>query len=131
MPLKVRRVFAEESSKARAFIDRSLRLAWYFTIMGSKLQFRFRFAAVLLLLLTGAELFACEIIAPDRCESFGFPSDNPNSASDDNCICCCAHILIAPPITLGACVEAVAIPDSPTPAPPESEPLSVYHPPKA
>ena len=108
-----------------------LRLACYSTSMGVRLQFRFRFAAVLLLLLTGAELFACEIIAPDRCESFGFPSDNPDSAGDDNCICCCAHILIASPIILGACGEAVAISDSPTPAPPESEPLSVYHPPKA
>lgn len=90
----------------------------------------FRVAAVILLLLTGAELFACEIIAPDRCESFGFPSDNPNSTGDDNCICCCTHILMTEPISLGACVEAVSFVDPPAPAPPESDPLSIYHPPK-
>ncbi|MBY0507307.1 MAG: hypothetical protein K2X03_25555 [Bryobacteraceae bacterium] len=87
--------------------------------------------AVFLLLLTGVELFACEIIAPDRCDSFGFPSDNPNSTGDDNCICCCTHIMIAEPMTLSACGEAVAIVDLTVPVAPESEPLSIYHPPKA
>jgi hypothetical protein len=86
---------------------------------------------VFLLLLTSAELFACELMAPDRCESFGFPQDNGSSTTDDNCICCCTHILIAEPIALEACSETVAVVDAPTPVPPESEPLSIYHPPKA
>lgn len=91
-------------------------------------------AAVLLLLITGAELFACELIAPGQCESFGFPSDNSNPANpsnDDNCICCCTHILITEPVTLEACGEAALALEAPTVAAPESEPLSVYHPPKA
>lgn len=91
----------------------------------------FRVAAVILLLLTGAELFACEVIAPDRCESFGFPSNDPNSLGDDNCICCCTHILMAEPISLAACAEGVSFVDPPAPAAPESDPLSIYHPPKA
>lgn len=97
------------------------------------LRFRvlFRVVAVFLLLLTSAELFACELMAPDQCESFGFPSDNPRPSGDDNCICCCTHILIAEPITLEACGEAVAMVHMVTPAPPDSEPLSIYHPPKA
>lgn len=91
----------------------------------------FRAVAVILLLLTGAELFACEVIAPDRCESFGFPSSDPNSLGDDNCICCCTHILIAQPITLEACAGAIAMVDDLAPVVPESEPLSIYHPPRA
>jgi hypothetical protein len=31
----------------------------------------FRLMAILLLLVTGAEVFACEMIEPDQCESFG------------------------------------------------------------
>lgn len=98
--------------------------------MGVRLHILFRVAAVILLLITGAELFACEILAPERCESFGFPSDNPNSTGDDNCICCCAHILVGEPLVLQASGDAVAIPDAAPPMTPESEPLSVYHPPK-
>lgn len=94
-------------------------------------QFRVvaRVAAVLLLMLTGAELFACEMIAPDRCASFGFPSDDSNSTSEDNCMCCSTHIVVAEPISLDACVEAVGFVSPAAPAPPESDPLSIYHPP--
>jgi hypothetical protein len=97
-----------------------------------RFQALFRLTAVTLLLLTGAEIFACEMIAPERCESFGFPSDNQTpSGGDDNCICCCTHILMAQPMTLEACAEAVAIIEESAPAPPASEPLSIYRPPKA
>ena len=99
--------------------------------MGARLQILYRVAALLMLLLTGAELVACEMIAPDRCESFGFPSDNPNSTGDDNCICCCTHILIAQPVSLKACAAVIAMADDPVLAPPESEPLSIDHPPRA
>lgn len=99
--------------------------------MNRRFRVLFRLAAIFLLLVTGAELFACEMIAPDRCESFGFPSDNSNSTGDDNCICCCTHILIAEPITLDACGEATLALEVPAIAPPDSEPLSIYHPPKA
>lgn len=68
----------------------------------------FRFAAVLLLLLTGAEIFACEILAPDNCESFGVPGDSDQSQPDDNCICCCTHIVIASAITLAPCADQVS-----------------------
>lgn len=91
----------------------------------------FRLAAIILLLSTGAELFACELMAPDNCESFGFPSNNTIPSADDNCICCCTHILIGEPLILETNGEAVAIPDVIAPATPESDPLSIYHPPKA
>ena len=91
----------------------------------------FRLAAVILLLVTGAELFACDLIAPDSCESFGFPSnDGAPAQSDDGCICCCAHIIIAEPPALPVSGESVAVLDSTAPSAPESEPLSIYHPPK-
>ena len=102
--------------------------------MNRRFQALFRVAAVILLLVTGAELFACELIAPDRCESFGLPSDNPsptNPTNDDNCMCCCTHILIAEPITLEVCGEAGTISGVAAPMPPESEAPSIYHPPKA
>lgn len=99
--------------------------------MNRRFQVLFRAAAVILLLVTGAELFACELMAPDSCESFGFPSNDSVPSTDDNCICCCTHILIAEPIVLKASGEAVAIPDASAPATPESVPLSIYHPPKA
>jgi hypothetical protein len=88
-------------------------------------------AAVILLLITGAELFACELMAPDSCESFGFPSKDSIPSANDNCICCCTHILVAEPLVLEASGEAVAIPDAAPPITPESDPLSIYHPPKA
>jgi len=56
----------------------------------------FRIAAVLLLLIAGAEVYACDI--SDACVT-GFPrqsSQQPNDCDQplgDNCLCCCHHVV--------------------------------------
>jgi hypothetical protein len=45
-------------------------------------------------MLTGFELFACEMLPESVCELNGSPMDNPQSG-DDNCLCCCFHVVLA------------------------------------
>jgi len=89
-----------------------------------------RLAAAFLLLLTGAELFACEMIAPQSCESFGLPETEPGGSADDNCICCCTHVLIAVPIPLLPQAERVFDVIAPVAPKPEHRSFSIYHPPR-
>ena len=91
----------------------------------------FRLTAVALLLLMGVELFTCELLGIEQCESFGIPSDHQEPGDGDSCICCCPHIVVASVFNLdisSAVVGAV------TPAdPPKTELTSqpFYHPPRA
>ena len=91
----------------------------------------FRFAAVFLLLITGAELFACEVLAPEQCESFGLPQGGETQDRDDNCLCCCAHIVVGEPLRLEVTSEAVSIVEPEDPPKAERQPSAIYHPPKA
>jgi len=91
----------------------------------------FRFAAVFLLLLTGAELFACEMIDPQNCESFGFPQSDGAGSAGDNCICCCTHVVVVTCTPLFPVVERVAGVMPPETSKPEFKSLSIYHPPRA
>jgi hypothetical protein len=56
----------------------------------------FRIAAVLLLLIAGAAVYACDI--SDACVA-GFPDQTSQQPSDcdqpfgDNCLCCCHHVV--------------------------------------
>ncbi len=58
-----------------------------------------RIAAILLLLIGGAEVYACDI--SDACAA-GFPGQSSQQPGDcdqplgDNCLCCCRHV--APPV---------------------------------
>lgn len=91
----------------------------------------FRLAALTLLLFTGVDLFACEMIAPQNCEEFGYPQSGTDRSSSDNCICCCTHIVIAIPAPIFALAERMedvtplAVPKS------ESTAFPIYHPPRA
>ena len=91
----------------------------------------FRFVAVFLLLLTSAELYACEVLAPEQCESFGYPQDGNPQQSDDNCICCCAHVIVVQPVLLDASVLVIKGLDPVEPRQVERQPSSIYHPPTA
>ena len=91
----------------------------------------FRLAAVFLLLLTSAELYACEVLAPEQCESFGYPQDASPQQSDDNCICCCAHVIVVRPVLLDASVLVITTLDPVESRQIEQQPASIYHPPKA
>ena len=89
----------------------------------------FRIAAVTILLLTGAELVACEVFSPATCEISGAPGDK-NTASGDACLCCCFHIVVSAPLVFERTDEVVAL-ESHLPASHSSfESASIYHPPK-
>jgi hypothetical protein len=103
---------------------------WYFEGVSASLQHLFRLAAVMLLCVTGAELYACEILAPQECESFGYPTDSGGSAADDNCICCCAHIIVAQPLELKPSNDVVLLLETPDPAFPQNRTLTFYRPPR-
>jgi hypothetical protein len=55
-----------------------------------------RIAAVLLLLIAGAEVYACDVA--DACVA-GFPDQTSQPSNDcdqplgDNCLCCCHHVV--------------------------------------
>lgn len=97
--------------------------------MSSRLTI-FRIAAVIILLLTGVELIACEVFSPATCEISGVPGGQCTN-SGDACLCCCSHIVVRVPLVFEPTEEAVAL--KPVPPVPVSsfEPASIYHPPKA
>jgi hypothetical protein len=84
---------------------------------------------MLLLLVAGTELFACELMEPDQCESFSAPVDQ-RVPDDGCCICCCAHILLMDAQRLVRVEGWVPVPDLATPSSPEFELARIYHPPK-
>lgn len=90
----------------------------------------FRIAAVIILLLTSAELVACEVISPATCELSGTPGGQ-SAESGDACLCCCFHIVVRTPLVFEPTEETVALNTLP-PIPFSSfESASIYHPPKA
>ena len=90
----------------------------------------FRFSAVIILLLTGVELIACEVVSPATCEISGAPgSQSPDSG--DACLCCCSHVVVRVPLVFEPTEEAVALKPVPTVPFSSFEPASIYHPPKA
>lgn len=90
----------------------------------------FRIAALAILLLTGAELIACEALSPATCEISGTSSDQ-GTDSGDACLCCCFHIVVRTPVTFGPAEDAVVL--QPLPAIPFSsfESTAIYHPPRS
>ena len=97
----------------------------------------FRIAAVIILLLTGVELIACEVFSPAACEISGLPggqstnSQRTSTNSGDACLCCCSHIVVRVPLVFEPTEEAVPLkPVLPVPFS-SIEPASIYHPPKA
>jgi hypothetical protein len=51
--------------------------------------------ALCLLAVTGVELFACEILPGSICELAGSPLEEAPESGDDNCLCCCFHVIPA------------------------------------
>jgi hypothetical protein len=90
----------------------------------------FRIAAVFILLLTGVELIACEVISPATCELSGTPGDQ-SADSGDACLCCCFHIVVRARLVFEPTEEAVALNTQPPLAFSSFEFASIYHPPKA
>jgi hypothetical protein len=81
-------------------------------------------------MLTGFELFACEMAPGSVCELSGSPLDLPQEG-DDNCLCCCFHIILIcadPPAELSAFVYVDSLPE---PQPPFRAVPSIELPPRA
>ena len=97
--------------------------------MASRLTI-FRIAAVMILLLTGMELIACELVSPSSCELAGAPSGQ-NTDSGDACLCCCFHIVVRAPFVFEPTEGAGALDALPRLPFASFEPASIYHPPKA
>jgi hypothetical protein len=92
-----------------------------------------RVVTLVLLLLAGAEIFACNALASPECLfSSHATHDSDDGCSDDGCLCCCAHIVIVQPILslapLGLVGETIVVGDSDTPDVP---PNRIEHPPRS
>ena len=90
----------------------------------------FRLMALLLLLVTGVEMIACELIEPERCESFGSSSPAGDAPGGDDCICCCSHIVMIAPFALAPAAEGVSEQIHFWRPKPQHKSFPVYHPPK-
>lgn len=92
----------------------------------------FRTVAVAILLLTGVELFACELISPATCEITGIPGGGGSSkpSDGDSCLCCCSHIVVSPHIEMTPTFNAAPIFVLAQCAPPLAESPHIYHPPR-
>jgi hypothetical protein len=90
----------------------------------------FKIVAVVILLLTAAELVACEAFSPATCELAGGPGGQTTD-SGDACLCCCFHIVVVAPVVFEPAEKVVAL--DPLPSVPLSsfESAAIYHPPKA
>src|SRR5689334_3627244 len=91
----------------------------------------FRTVAIAILLLTGAELFACDLLSPATCEIAGIPNaDSPKPSDGDSCLCCCFHVIVSPQIKMTPTFETATTLVTPACEIPLVEPAHVYHPPR-
>ncbi len=92
----------------------------------------FRAIAVAILLLTGVELFACELISPATCEITRIPGDGGTSKAPDgdSCLCCCFHIVVSPQIELTPTIDTAPTLVLVQCNPPSAEAPHIYHPPR-
>ncbi len=92
----------------------------------------FRTVAVAILLLTGVELFACELVSPATCEISRIPGDGGSSkpSDGDSCLCCCFHIVVSPQIELTPTFDVAPTFVLAQCDPPSAEAPRIYHPPR-
>ena len=88
----------------------------------------FRIAAIAILLLTGGELIACEVLSPSTCEISGALDQSPDSG--DACLCCCFHIVVMTPIVIEPAAEVLALDPPRAVQVPSIDSASIYHPPR-
>jgi len=87
-----------------------------------------RIFAVLLLLIAGAEVYACD--ASETCVSTNTGSDGCDQPSGDNCLCCCHHVVPVSAFVLEPCDSVVQEPVPEAVARFLTVPLSIDHPPQ-
>jgi hypothetical protein len=91
-----------------------------------------RVVTLFLLLLAATEIFACDAIASPACLFASHTTQEPDDGcSGDGCLCCCAHIVVVPPMIplapLGFVTQAVT-PDNGQA--PDVPPTRIEHPPR-
>jgi hypothetical protein len=92
-----------------------------------------RVVTLFLLLLAATEVFACDAIASPACLfSSHTTQDSDGGCAGDGCLCCCAHIVVVPPIIplapLGFVAQAAALDNCQAPDVP---PTRIEHPPRS
>ncbi len=83
-----------------------------------------------MLLLTGVDLVACELLAPDACE-LAQSGASSTAGCDDACLCCCCHVDVSVAVRLEPAAETVALDLSPEPRCSSFELDRIFHPPQA
>lgn len=81
---------------------RCVHACYHAQLMPARATTLYRVAAILLLLLAAGELLACHVLSAARCEISGSASgcDPDDGNSGDECLCCCRHIVVVPPLVL-------------------------------
>ena len=87
---------------------------------------------VLILLLAATEIFACDLAAVPNCLfSTQSAGDSDEGCSGDECLCCCAHIVVVAPTvplaSLGFISQAVPVENVQAP---DFPPSGIEHPPR-
>ncbi len=68
-----------------------------------------RFIAILFLLMAAIEVLGCDLLPSPACElsgPIGGPGTTPGS-SQDECFCCCHHVVFGPPVIAFAQFDSV------------------------
>ena len=91
-----------------------------------------RAIAVAILLLAGTEIVFCAECSPDSCSLSHWPShEKPTSSgSGDECLCCCAHLVIAQPVHIEPVAIVAPLPFVTSPSLAFVPSLPVFHPPQ-
>ena len=92
----------------------------------------FRLTAIFLVLFTAVEVLACDLLPDSDCYISQSQSQHKHQgpSSGDNCMCCCAHLVVAKRVTLVPQVLIVAAPPEESVERPLFAPSSIEHPPQ-
>lgn len=92
-----------------------------------------RSVAVAILLLAGTEIVFCAQCSPDSCTLSHWPMHEKSTSSDsgDECLCCCAHLVIRVPVHVEPVAMFEAMPFVSSPSLPHVPSQPVFHPPQA
>jgi hypothetical protein len=91
----------------------------------------FRFMAMFLLLFTAAEVLACDLVPSDDCYLSSPTSDQQQgSNAGDNCLCCCAHMMVVAPVIYTPTQSSVFLAEVVPVELPLTRPSIVDHPPQ-
>jgi len=87
--------------------------------------------AMFILLFTAAEVLACDLVPSDDCYLSSPTSDNQQgSNAGDNCLCCCAQMMVVAPVIYTPTQTSVSLAEVVPVEQPLTRPSIVDHPPQ-